>query len=551
MSPLLLLPILLSWQITQYVDTLWVEPQGQLRVVEHLVVDFDGEWHHGIYRDIPVLYRTTFFLQSLGLRVVNVKRNGEPEPFRTFQWGTQLRIRMGSPIQVVTKVQDYRIEYTIQRGLDFYRDRSELYFNVVGDQWSVPIQRVSVVVIPTSPIKPKGALAYLGFPKGTQTTLAPGEIRPDRVTWDTGPVMPGQAFTLQIVYPPNAFTPLPWPTRLALGLKDNLFLLVPLLLLFLLWSMWYRYGRDPIPQRSIVPRYDPPEGLHPTLAGYLMDERLDPRDITACLFELARKGWIKIEELPPQKFWIFSSRDYRIHRLKESTQGLEPYEMEFIEALFEGGVKSVKLSALKNRFYRNLPRIRKAIEHQALQQRLFPANPKTIRFAFWFFAMLLVGIAFVLLFVGQIHLFWFGGLLISAIEIAGFGYFMPRKTRKGARLAWEVKGFYEFMRRVEVDRIRRLQRDLPTYFEQGLPYAVAFGLEERWSQAFLPLLQSPPHWYVSATPGSSLSFQEFSANLAHTTTAFTGSLTAAPRGSGSGGGGSAGGGIGGGGGGAW
>jgi len=211
----------------------------------------------------------------------------------------------------------------------------------------------------------------------------------------------------------------------------------------------------------------------------------------------------------------------------------------------------VKLSTLKNRFYRNLPRIRKAVEYQALQQGLFPANPKTIRMAFIGVAVLISILAIVLLVLGRIHIFWFGGLLLSALEIGAFGQVMPRKTQKGARLAWEVRGFYEFMRRVEVDRIRRLQRDFPKYYEQGLPYAVAFGLEERWSQAFLPLLKSPPEWYLGGAPGTSLSFQEFTANLSHATSTFMGSLTAAPRGSGGGGGGSAGGGIGGGGGGAW
>ncbi len=545
-----LLPLLISWQIRSYQDTIWVQPHGELRVVEQIAVDFGDEWHHGIYRDIPVLYRTAFLLQSLGLEVLEIRRNGEPEPYRITHSGTQVRIRIGSPLLWVHGSQVYRIVYRIQRGLDFYKDHVELYFNVIGSQWGVPIQNVSAVVIPYAETPVTRAIAYLGTPGGEQVTVPPKEMGAQGVSWEAGPVMPGQAFTIQIFYPRGAFAPPPWFTRIKWGLRDNLFLLLPFLVFLILWTVWYRYGRDPIPHRSIFPRYEPPEGLHPTLAGYLMDERLDSRDITACLFELARKGWIRIEELPEKKIWIFSSRDYRLHRLKDTNQGLEPYEMEMLEALFEGGVQTVKLSSLKKRFYRNLPRIRKAIEYQALQEGLFPVKPNTVRIAFWVLAALIGGSAFALFVAGRLHLFWLGGLILTALEVAGFGQFMPRKTKKGAQLAWEVRGFYEFMKRVEADRLRRLGKDSLEHFERGLPYAVAFGLEEKWSHAFLPLLDTPPRWYVSATPGTH-SFANFSASLSHTTSVFTQSLTVSPRGSGGGRSGSAGGGIGGGGGGAW
>ncbi len=73
-------------------------------------------------------------------------------------------------------------------------------------------------------------------------------------------------------------------------------------------------GRDYTGLGSVVVRYEPPEGLGPAEAGTLIDEKLDMRDISATIIDLAVRGYIKIEEIS-SKGW-FSSTDYRFIRLR-------------------------------------------------------------------------------------------------------------------------------------------------------------------------------------------------------------------------------------------
>jgi uncharacterized membrane protein YgcG len=134
---------------------------------------------------------------------------------------------------------------------------------------------------------------------------------------------------------------------------------------------------------------------------------------------------------------------------------------------------------------------------------------------------------------------------------------MPRKTRKG-RIAWEqVKGLEEYIRRAEVDDIKA--QDQRGVFERLLPYALVFGLSNRWAKAFAALYTQPPDWYQPLNPGS-YSTVRFMSDVDRSLSSMNQSLWAVPRSSGSGGGfssggfsggGSSGGGFGGGGGGSW
>ncbi len=75
---------------------------------------------------------------------------------------------------------------------------------------------------------------------------------------------------------------------------------------------------------------------------------------------------------------------------------------------------------------------------------------------------------------------------------------MPRKTQKG-RIAWEqISGLEEYIRRAEVEDIQA--QDRRGIFERLLPYAIIFGLSNRWAQAFADLYTQPPDWYQPVDP---------------------------------------------------
>jgi uncharacterized membrane protein len=89
-------------------------------------------------------------------------------------------------------------------------------------------------------------------------------------------------------------------------------------------------------------------------------------------------------------------------------------------------------------------------------------------------------------------------------------------------------------------------------FSKYLPYAIVFGLTEKWARAFAALGQPPTTpWYVGTRPFTPVAFASSIDNFAITSAGTLSSRPAASGSSGFGGGGFAGGGGGGGGGGSW
>ena len=61
--------------------------------------------------------------------------------------------------------------------------------------------------------------------------------------------------------------------------------------------------------------YEPPKGFTPAEAGTLVDDSVDPRDITSTIVDLAVKGYLKIHEIN-EKGLLFHHKDYEFELLK-------------------------------------------------------------------------------------------------------------------------------------------------------------------------------------------------------------------------------------------
>ena len=140
----------------------------------------------------------------------------------------------------------------------------------------------------------------------------------------------------------------------------------------------------------------------------------------------------------------------------------------------------------------------------------------------------------------------------TGLPVVLFGLVMPARTVRGARRLEEVLGFEEFLDRVETDRFKRMIRG-PEQFEAYLPFAMAFGVEERWAKAFEDLYTEPPSWYVGSSQPGSFRTSNLVSRLDSMSSRTGSAMSSAPRSSGgsgfSSGGGFSGGGVGGGGGG--
>jgi uncharacterized membrane protein YgcG len=379
----------------------------------------------------------------------------------------------------------------------------------------------------------------------TKRSLKMGEGLTVVFGWDKG-----------FVSPPSSWKKFWW----AVNLKESWVFLLPIFSFIYMANRWYRKGRDPKVRESVTVMYGPPkfenQPLTPAEVGTLVDEKLDPRDITSTIVGLAVKGYIKIEETKKEGL-IFDKIDYYLRKMKGPDAEVSPFERELMERLL-GGKTGVHVSDLKNKFYAYLPGLKKALYGELTRKKYFLSSPENVRNSY-LVAGFLVFVFSVLAFVFLVpHPGWKGILagILTGASVLGFAKSMPAKTRAGASAYMDVLGFQEFMNRAEKDRLERTgDKDL---FSKFLPYAIALDVADNWAKAFEGIYQEPPAWYVSPGGFRMFSPYAFTHSINSVTSDLSSAMFSAPRGSsgggsggGFGGGGSSGGGFGGGGGGSW
>lgn len=512
----------------------------------------------GIYRTIPVEYRgPQGFNYTLLLDNITVKdENERPLKYESSRTGHYRKFKVYVP-GAENATRTVVLHYTVLDGLRFFEDHDELYWNVTGDGWELPIKSASARIVLPSGVTGVRALTFTGA-YGSREQEATTEITANAVEsrmrrplnfhegmtavvgWDKGFVRE----------PSNA-------ARAAVFLKSNWALGMPLCVAAAMFWLWYTRGRDPR-LRPIAPQYAPPEGLTPSEVGTLVDNSADMRDISAMLVDLAVRGYILIEEKKKEHLMgLWSDKDYTFHLQKKTTEwnDLKPHEQEMLGDLFSAGaLESVNLSDLHNTFYKNLPAIRDRIFDSLMNHHYYLHRPDRVRQAY------LVGgvtAGFVLAWAGSALARSLGmapfsfilAAVISGAVICVFGWFMPARTLQGARALEGALGFEDFLGHVEADRFERTIKT-PQMFEKFLSYAMALGVEKKWAAAFKDIYTQPPNWYRGSY-GPNFYSGSFVSDLSQMSVQTGSVLSSAPRSSGGSGfgGGSSGGGFGGGGGG--
>jgi uncharacterized membrane protein len=550
-----------EYGVKDFNEQVTVNPDGSVEVTEIIDVRFVGAYH-GIYRTIPVEYETPQCLNySLLLEPLSVTDDdARPLKYEQTRQGRYLRFKITVP-NAENATRTVILRYRILNALRFFEDHDELYWNVTGDEWEVPIESASAHIELPAGATGIRAVAYTGV-FGSRAQDARVQINGNKVEIQTNHPLGFHEGLTAVVGWDKGFVHEPGAgARVLFFLRSNWPLSIPIGAFFIMFWLWWTRGRDP-EQDAVTVQYEPPDKLTPGECGTLVDNEAAMRDITATLVDLAVKGYLTIEQKDEEHLLGLShSKEYIFHLKQPAAQwsNVRPHEREMLSALFDDGANTnVKMSDLQNHFYTHLPVIRDRIFDALMTDGYYLHRPDTVRQAY-------VGAGFVI----GILIFVFGNVLVTATGVARltwviagiatgaviciFGWFMPARTLSGARTYARVLGFENFLGRVESDRIERLEKT-PELFEKFLPYAMALHVEKKWVQAFAGIAMQPPQWYQGPY-GSGFQAYILVNDLNYMSAQAGSVMASSPRsssgGSGFGGGGSSGGGFGGGGGGAW
>lgn len=566
------LTVFASMEIGRLDVAIVLDPSGTLRVTEDLTVTFYTS-HHGIEREIPVSYRDPRGGNvTIDLDIDRIALDSGPVPYSARRTGRELRLRIGDPDRTITGTYTYTIAYTVRRAIVFHDDYLQLYWNVTGNDWRIPIRHATATVaLPETVDRASlSTTSYAGY-VGSTTRGGPATLsETGELLFAADRLSPGEGLTIDVSIPRDQL-PIEPPTttqRLLWFLDANKYAALPILALVGMILLWSRVGRDPR-KGTIAPAFEPPRGMHPGEAGVLIDDRADLRDISAMLIGLAVKGRLTIEEVDEaegltdrvKELFGRSATEYRFVRRPGSTDDLSEVETQLLAALFdEDHPEARTLSSLENQFYTHLPTIKSKLYGGLIEKGYYPHNPERTR-RFYTSAGFMglaaggaIGIAASSLYLGI-------AVALCGLIVLAFSPIMPRKTKQGVRALEELLGLSEYIRRAEVDRIEYhdAPEKSPKLFEKLLPYAIALNLTSLWTKQFEGLLDEPPDWYVGHAPVFRAYL--FSLSMLHLTSGMERSFASAPRTASSGrsawsgrstfGGGFSGGGFGGGGGGGW
>ncbi|HRI00544.1 MAG TPA: DUF2207 domain-containing protein [Saprospiraceae bacterium] len=517
-SSLLLFAILLfgleqvlaqNFVIQNYDINLLVKSSGEIQVEELIKVNFNKA-SHGILRAIPFKYRkaknsdsssswssivnSQFFATALtDIRV-------EGFPFKKQVNGDYQILKIGSPDIFVENEQNYHLYYTVHDAILHFKDHSEFYFNVLGTDWKTNVEKCNFKIqFEKSFDQTPKYYVYSGqFGSKENSTFS---------TWKSSNILEGnstrnfeagEGITVGIELPKGFVAIENYSQK-----YFSLLFIIPFGILSFFFSIWYKYGKDY--SFTLTTEFYPPKGIGPAVAGYLIDDKLNKRDLTAHIPYWGEQGYLRIELNSVDSFLGLSKeQEITFIKLKDLPQSAGNVEKTLFNGLFDCG-NSVSLSSLKDSFYLTME-----VAKNHLRNHIDAAKYYYEISNLWKYLMLTLSIVFLIsgVFCYLVSfnsmsgfLKWFGlGLAISSIS--GFIIFwrMPKKTKIGTEIYKKLCGFKEFIKTVEKDKLQEMIKEDSSYFDKVLPYAIVFGVADEWRKKFKDLEIPTPSWYSSSGP---------------------------------------------------
>ncbi|MGV1004903.1 MAG: DUF2207 domain-containing protein [Candidatus Nanopelagicales bacterium] len=553
--------------ISSYDGALELSAAGELQVTETIVGDLP-EGRHGIFRywDLADPSDPGVRYQPRDLRIT---RDGAAEPFTTStaRFGRFLVAKVGSadvylPAGKHTYVLSYRLSSTISAPTagkgDFTSSKgsndgpagSVFYWNVVSQGWEMDIARADVrITLPTATGQVQcsagqnGQAACQISGAGTKiVTLSASDL----------PARSGMTVRAAMSTPAPERPGLPWAIEwdsiLGRSVPVTAFLGVLAMLGAVVGGLWARRAYEPEPGFPVM--YTPPDGLGPAQTVYLATESVGSHALTATILHLADRGFVTLESAGKDD-WTITGRTEAKHwneldpvsrQVGESLGLTQPYR----PFAADGKKDSGKVLQDAN------SQLRSTTATWARESGLVERAP--VEMAGKVLVICAAGLA-ILLSLGQLGPtllgtpFWM--FVLGGLTLLGVGVGLRRTVR--GRDQWSRAGGFHRLLSTPSSEDRFDFSARADLFISYVPYAVAFGVADKWAEKYRASTgQEPPVpvWYPMTYSGHAFysgadSFSSFDTALSSSISAYTASQAS------SGGGGGFGGGGGGGGGGSW
>lgn len=320
-------------KILDFESVITVNHDASLDVSEKITVQAEGkEIVHGIYRDIPIKRPTpSGGKDTLRIEVKNVLRDGRAIRFKEEYLDYDFRrIYLGDKkTSIPPGTYAYELRYHVTNALGRLADHDELYWNVTGNGWLFPIERVAAEVR-----LPWGALAtqhsaYTGYRGSKKQDFTTEEFNGGNALRfeTTRPFEEGEGLTFAVGWPKGIIDPPPqyapneetWTIWAGGGIA---------LLAWYLASLFTQRRRPLYRSPPVIPAEI--TELSPAEMYYALHKKLDRwgknRIFSAMLLTLAAKGALTITRK--------KRAQYILERSETEPEGLTEDEQRTLKLMF-------------------------------------------------------------------------------------------------------------------------------------------------------------------------------------------------------------------------
>jgi len=554
--------------ISKYTVAVALTPEAVMQVVETIDYDFDGQPdRHGIQRDLVIQESLSDGgTQIYEITLDSITADGAPVPFTTTESGDFLSVRIGDPDVTVSGTIEYVVTYSVTGAVrTLTADEAsaasglnagdvELYWDVIGDGWGVPIS--SAVASVKGPTAALAAACYYGTAGSTNECMIAG-IEGDLITEQVS-LAENESLTVVAAYPSSAFTEIPTPNIeppfVIPGIAWIISLIVALIALIAPIGLVLIKRRDLRGNAldGAPVQFEPPDSVRPAQLQAAIDGTVDARGAVATLLDLTARGFLTMST---EEGGLLQKDSLTISRTTKAPDTLAPWEQAFVFGVM-GDAGSKTIAGYDAALATALSQVSSTLEAEAESsgRRTITRN-NGLRAALIVFGIAGFILSFLSLMVmpsGSGVLLLIPGVLLLISCLIASRLVPARETEESANFQSRARGFRKLLDTDAAEARREFAQrsglEPFAIFATMLPYAVIFGLSESWTHAFPDITDAQLNdagFYFSSTWAmyAFISSAEASVVLASTEPS---------RDSGSGfSGGDAGGGGGGGGGGSW
>ena len=301
-----------DYLIEKYDLNIIVNENNTFDITENITAYFNIP-KHGIIRNIPIKNEIRRLDGSTSSNITELSNLNINDKYSLSRSGGYYKIQIGSQNKTITGAKNYTIKYNYNLGKDPLKDKDELYFNIIGNEWDTKISNITFkITMPKDFDKSK-----LGFSSGaygsTSSKNIEYEVKDNVITGKyIGTLNAREGITIRCELPEGYFVNAGFPIRFI----DLLFIIFPMLSLLIALLLWFKYGKDEKYQKKLTPY--PPKDINSLELGYIYKGNVTEASIASLLIYLANKGYLKIEPIE-EKSLFKTTYNLKIIKQKEYT----------------------------------------------------------------------------------------------------------------------------------------------------------------------------------------------------------------------------------------